>query len=321
MLILAIISTVNVEARNVEIYVIPGGDSIGLQLRPGVYITGKYDVKTVNGEVTPWKSSDLEVGDKIVAINDIEVSRIADIQKILSSLKEEGELTLKIKRKTQILMTTCRAVRDKSGKMTLGLYVKDEALGIGTVTYIEPETKKFGALGHAMISDEVSGSNIGIISTSSVRGIRKSLPGIPGEKHATLNNNPVGTILKNNEIGVFGIVHDLGDFSGSQAIKVALPNEVHVGKAELLTVLGSNKIESFSVEIVEVKPQSSKDIKGIKFKVTDKELLEKTGGIIQGMSGSPVIQDNKLVGAVSHVVIDSPDFGYCVYAMWMIDSF
>lgn len=319
--ILAIFSFINVSAKDTEIYVIPGGDSIGLQLRAGIYITGKYDVKTEKGEVSPWKDSNLEIGDKILAVNDVEVSRIADIQKILSSLSEDQNLALKIKRKAQVLMTTCRTVRDRSGKMTLGLYVKDEVLGVGTVTYIDPKTKKFGALGHSMINDIVTGDNLGYISASSVRGIRKSFPGIPGEKHATLSKSPVGTILKNDEIGVFGIVHDLKNFSDEKPIKVASPKEVNLGKAELLTVLGSNKVESFEVEIVEVKPQDSKDIKGIKFKVTDEALLEKTGGIIQGMSGSPVIQNNKLVGAVSHVVIDSPDFGYCVYAMWMVNSF
>ena len=308
-------------AKDAGIYVIPGGDSIGLHLKPGVYITGKYDVKTERGEVSPWKASNLEIGDKILAINDTEVSRIADIQKVLSSLKKEEDLALKIKRKTHILITTCRAVRDRSGKMTLGLYAKDEVLGVGTVTYIEPETKKFGALGHSMVADNLSGENLGTISASSIRGIKKSFPGVPGEKHATLSKTSVGTILKNDEIGVFGIVHDLQDFSDGKPIKVANPKEVRLGKAELLTVLGNNKIENFSVEIVEVKHQNSKDIKGIKFRVTDEVLLEKTGGIVQGMSGSPIIQNNKLVGAVSHVVIDSPDFGYCVFAMWMIGSF
>ena len=230
-------------------------------------------------------------------------------------------MVLKIKRKAQILHTTCRAVKDRSGKMTLGLYVKDEVIGVGTVTYLDPKTKKFGALGHSMIGDTLSGDNLGLISVSSVRGIRKSFPGIPGEKQATFSKQPVGTILKNDEIGVFGKVHDLKNFSDMKPIRVASPQEVRLGKAQLLTVLDKNKVESFEVEIVEVKNQDRKDIKGLKFKVTDETLLEKTGGIIQGMSGSPIIQDNKLVGAVSHVVIDSPDFGYCVYAMWMVNNF
>jgi stage IV sporulation protein B len=320
-LFLAIFSAVYVGANDTGIYVIPGGDSIGLQLSTGIYVTGKYNVRTENGEITPWKKGNLEVGDKIIAINDTEVFKIADIQKILNSLNEEQDLVLKIKRKAQVLHTTCRAVKDRSGKMTLGLYVKDEVVGVGTVTYIDPKTKKFGALGHSMIADSLSGDNLGLISASSVRGIRKSFPGIPGEKQATLSKQAVGTIFKNDEIGVFGKVHDLNKFSDEKQIKVASPQEVRLGKAQLLTVLDNNKIESFEVEIVEVKNQDRKDIKGLKFKVTDETLLEKTGGIIQGMSGSPIIQDNKLVGAVSHVVIDSPDFGYCVYAMWMVNNF
>ncbi|MDD4000924.1 MAG: SpoIVB peptidase [Bacilli bacterium] len=318
---MALLSVVYVGAKDTEIYVIPGGDSIGLQLSTGIYITGKYDVKTAKGDVSPWENGNLEVGDKMVSINNIEVSKIEDVQKILSSLENEQDLILKIKRGNKILITSCRAVRDKGGKFTLGLYVKDEVLGIGTVTYIDPKTKKFGALGHSMINDSLNGDNIGLISASSVRGIRKSFPGVPGEKQATLGKQTVGTISKNIDIGVFGKIKNLNDFPEEKAIKVASPNEVRLGKAQMLTVLENNKKESFDVEIVEVKNQSRKDVKGIKIKITDEELLEKTGGIIQGMSGSPIIQDNKLIGAVSHVIIDSPDFGYCVYAMWMVNSF
>jgi stage IV sporulation protein B len=310
---LALLPAIYVGAKDTEIYVIPGGDSIGLQLSTGIYITGKYNVKTEKGEVTPWRKGNLEVGDKIVSINNVEVSKIEDVQKILSSFKEEQELVLEIKRGTQILRTSCRTVKDKGGKFTLGLYVKDEVMGVGTITYIDPNTKNFGALGHSMINEQIIGDSIGNLTASSIRGIRKSFPGIPGEKQATLSKRTVGTISKNIEIGVFGKVKDLKDFTEEKAIKVASPDEVRLGKAQMLTVLESNKKESFEVEVVEVKNQSRKDVKGIKIKITDEALLEKTGGIIQGMSGSPIIQDNKLIGAVSH--------GYCVYAMWMVNSF
>ncbi|NLD27160.1 MAG: hypothetical protein GX661_07350 [Acholeplasmataceae bacterium] len=226
-------------------------------------------------------------------------------------------MVLKIKRKAQIIITSCRAVTATNGKVTLGLYVKDEVLGVGTLTYINPQTKTFGALGHSIINEELSGPKLGTIMTSSIHGIRKSYPGIPGEKQATINKKTIGTIKKNTDIGVFGSVEGLSDFS-AKTIPVAEPSEVHLGNAQMLTVVDSTRKESFDVEVIEVKTQNRKDIKGIKIQVTDQELLDKTGGIIQGMSGSPVIQDGKLIGAVSHVIIDSPDFGYCVYAMWMV---
>lgn len=309
-----------ISAKDTKIYVIPGGDSIGLQLETGVYVSGKYGVKTEKGEVLPWKKGNLEVGDKILAINNNEVNSIEDIHGILSTLKENQDLDVKVQRKGQIINTICQAIKANNGKMTLGLYVKDEVLGVGTITYINPKDNSFAALGHSMINEKLSGSKIGIITASQIKGIRKSFPGVPGEKQAVLSKVAIGSINKNTDIGVFGTVNNLKNFT-TPTMAIASPNEVHLGKAQMLTVLENNHKESFEVEIVEVKKQNSKEIKGIKIKITDKRLLEKTGGIVQGMSGSPVIQDDKLVGAVSHVIIDSPDFGYCVYAMWMVDEY
>jgi stage IV sporulation protein B len=163
-------------------------------------------------------------------------------------------------------------------------------------------------------------TSLGQISNSTVNGIRKSLPGLPGEKQATLSKTVIGTIEKNSNIGVFGRITDKSNFK-DPVIEVASPSEVKLGKAEIWTVLNGDQKEKYTVEVVEVKNQLSKGIKGIKIHITDQDLLDKTGGIIQGMSGSPIIQNNKLIGAVSHVVIDSPDYGYGVYALWMINNF
>ncbi len=170
-----------------------------------------------------------------------------------------------------------------------------------------------------MISEELAGE-IGYISAGTINGIKKSLPGLPGEKHATLSREPLGYITKNTELGVYGTINNVSDFSSVGKMKIAAPNQVKTGPAEIWTVLADNRKERFTVEIVDVKKQNRSGIKGIKIKITDNRLLEKTGGIIQGMSGSPIIQNNRLVGAVSHVVIDTPEYGYGVFAMWMVEN-
>jgi len=315
------VSTTSLHAQEFNVYVIPGGDSIGLQLNTGIIITGKYDVKTKSGDNSPWDKSDIEVGDKILEVNNQVVYKIGDLQMIISKLKNNQDVLIKLKRQNQLVMTTCKVLKAENDKMSLGLYVKDEVMGVGTITFINPTVNKYAALGHSVISDELQGKDIGFITSSSVRGIRKSLPGIPGEKQATISNTSIGTIEKNTQIGIFGKVNNVKDFSNENKMKIASPNEVVLGDAEIWTVINGSKKEKYTVKVVELKQQNATGIKGIKIKITDARLLENTGGIIQGMSGSPIIQNNKLIGAVSHVVVDSPEYGYGVYAMWMYNAF
>ncbi|NLM31618.1 MAG: SpoIVB peptidase [Acholeplasmataceae bacterium] len=316
---IALFATTSIAAAGHNIYVIPGGDSIGLYLETGIYVTGKYEVATQAGSVAPWSGSDIKVGDKIIAVEGIPVNKITDVQEILFRLEDERDLALKIKRKAETFVTSCRAVKTDKDRWSLGLYVKDHILGVGTITYILAETRRFGALGHSVISEELAGE-IGYISAGTINGIKKSLPGLPGEKHATLSREPLGYITKNTELGVYGTINNVSDFSSVGKMKIAAPNQVKTGPAEIWTVLADNRKERFTVEIVDVKKQNRSGIKGIKIKITDNRLLEKTGGIIQGMSGSPIIQNNRLVGAVSHVVIDTPEYGYGVFAMWMVEN-
>lgn len=300
---------------------IPGGDSIGLQLNTGIIITGKYDVKTKNGETSPWTNSDIEVGDKILEVNNKAVGKVGDLLLILSMMKNNQDVLMKLKRENQLVMTTCKVVTSNDDKKSLGLYVKDEVMGVGTMTFIKTTHSTYAALGHSVIPDELNGKDIGSITASSIRGVRKSLPGIPGEKQATLSNTSIGNIEKNTYIGIFGRINDLNDFSKENVMRIAAPNEVVLGDAEIWTVIDGSKKERYSVKVVELKQQNTVGIKGIKIKITDERLLSTTGGIIQGMSGSPIIQNNKLIGSVSHVVVDSPEYGYGVYAMWMYNAF
>lgn len=319
--VILLISTTSLYAQEVNVYVIPGGDSIGLQLNTGIIVTGKYDVKTKDGDLSPWDKSDIEVGDKILEVNNQVVNKIGDLLKIISKSSNNQDVLMKLKRENQLIMTSCKVIKAENDKMSLGLYVKDEVLGVGTMTFIKSTQKTYAALGHSVIPDELNGKSIGNITTSSIRGIRKSLPGIPGEKQATISNESIGSIEKNTQIGIFGSVKNLNDFSSAEKMKIASPKEVVLGDAEIWTVIDGSKKEKYAVKVVELKDQNTTGIKGIKIKITDARLLENTGGIIQGMSGSPIIQNNKLIGAVSHVVVDSPEYGYGVYAMWMYNAF
>ena len=204
-----------------------------------------------------------------------------------------------------------------NNEKTVGLYIKDSVVGIGTLTYIDPVTSTFASLGHGIKDKEVKLECSGTILKSNVRSIKKGVIGTPGEKKATISKTSIGTILSNTNTGVYGILSDLTYFKNRQKIKLSTISQAKIGDAKLYTVINDNIIKGFDVKIIDVNYQTKKDIKGIKIKITDKLLLEECGGIIQGMSGSPIVQNGYLIGAVSHVIIDNPEVGYAVHVSFM----
>ncbi len=315
---LILVINLNISAKSSTYYLIPGGESIGLQINTGVYITGKFDVTTDTGRKSPWENSNIEKEDIIYTIDGKTVNSIKEIQNILSEYENGETIELGLIRNGKKIFTNIMVIANIDGKKSMGLYVKDNIVGVGTLTYIDPNNNSFGALGHS-VSNNYSPNTNGLITGSSIEGIRKALPGIPGEKKAVLNNNIFGNINKNNNFGVFGNITDKS-LINNEKMAVGKINEVKLGKAMIMTVTSKNEKECYEIEIIEVKKQLTSDIKGIKFKVVDEKLLEKTGGIIQGMSGSPIIQDNKIIGAVSHVIVDNPEYGYGVYIEWMLKN-
>ena len=209
-----------------------------------------------------------------------------------------------------MIKTSINIVKNANNKNTIGLYIKDHITGIGTLTFVNKNTNKYGALGHS-VSDALS---TGKLYESSIKGIKKAIKGVPGEKFATLSPTEIGTIENNTNIGIFGEYKKELTY---EIVNVVKSEHVQKGKAEIVTVIEGNIIKKYDIEIIEVNKQNKEDIKGIKFKVTDKELIEEAGGIIQGMSGSPIIQNGNLVGAVSHVVVNDPICGFGVFAEWM----
>lgn len=298
-------------------YVIPSGKNIGIELHAsGVLIVGLYEV---NDEY-PGKDAGLKVGDIITKINDTNVSSIDEMVKIINNQATTGKIKIEYKRNNQTFKTSLNVYKDENQIYKTGLYVKDSITGIGTLTYIDPNTKLFGALGHEIL-EKTTGKILeikdGKIFNSTVTGIIKSENGVPGEKNAKYNSKQTeGTIQENTEHGIFGIY--TSSLPNDKLYKVAQPSEINTGKAVIRTVLNGTDIKEYTINITKVNQSGS--TKNISFTITDQELLETTGGIIQGMSGSPILQGDYLIGAVTHVVVDSPNRGYGIFITNMLEE-
>lgn len=285
-------------------YIIPGGENIGISINSrGIIVIGRY--KNINKKI--------KNGDIITKIDGMNVNNMDELSKYIDSNKHTVEI-LRNNKKINLELE----VIEEDGIYRTGLYVKDNITGIGTLSYIDPETKSFGALGH-----EVSESNTGTILSvkdgkiynSSVNDIERSETGNPGSKDATISDNEIGNINKNTKKGIFGKINNIPN---KKKYKVASISDIKLGKAKILTVINNDKINEYEIEIKKILDDNSN--KNILFEITDNELLNKTGGIVQGMSGSPIIQDDYIIGAVTHVVINNPKYGYGIYIKNMLEE-
>ena len=296
-------------------YIVVGGENIGIELKAdGVMVVGFYKV---NNEYIASQAG-LEIGDMITAIDNQEVNSIYDLtNKIKTS---DGNITIEFQRDNTTKTIDLQLIKDANNNYKTGIYVKDSVTGIGTLTYIDPNTKLFGALGHE-ITDSRTGKMLvisgGSIYESKVTDIEPSSNGVPGEKNAQINlEGTQGTIYENTIKGIFGTYTD--EIDNSKLYKVAKPEDIKEGKAEILTVLNDDIIEKYEIEITNI--NTNQETKNISFKITDEALLEKTNGIVQGMSGSPIIQGEYIIGAVTHVVVDNPHKGYGIFITNMLEE-
>jgi len=312
-----------------DLKVIPGGQSIGVKLKSsGIMVVGYNLVKAGGETISPAEQAQVKVGDIITAINGQKVKSVEQAAEWINKAGKTGKsLEFTIKRQKEQVKLHVKPVYDKDGDMyRIGLYIRDSAAGVGTLTFYQPEHGVFGALGH-IITDVDTGQPIGVgqgqIVHSSVTSIDKGKSGSPGEKRGIFidEDRVLGSITRNSDFGVFGKMSTLPDNAKIQKpMPVALAEQVHEGKATILTVVDNQKVEEFEIEIVNVMRQKFPATKSMVIKVTDKRLLEKTGGIIQGMSGSPILQDGKVVGAVTHVFVNDPTQGYGVFIEWMLNE-
>ncbi|WP_380027378.1 SpoIVB peptidase [Effusibacillus consociatus] len=312
-----------------DIKVVPGGQSIGVKIKSdGIMVVGYNLVKDHNRSLSPGEAANVKVGDVITAIDGRAVQGVeqaADLINKAGKEKRDIELTL-LRSKNHIKLRVTPTWDKDSETYRIGLYIRDSAAGVGTLTFFAPKYNVFGALGH-VISDMDTGQPIAVkegqVVHSSVTSIDKGESGQPGEKRGNMidEHNVLGTIKKNSDFGVFGTMKKTPDYGKTtEPIPIALAEQVKEGPATILTVVDGQKVEEYSIEIVNVLRQKYPATKSMVIKITDPRLLEKTGGIIQGMSGSPILQDGKIVGAVTHVFVNDPTQGYGVFIEWMLNE-
>ncbi|MBQ7338011.1 MAG: SpoIVB peptidase [Clostridia bacterium] len=301
---------------------IPGGYPFGVKFTTqGVLVVGFRDITTENGSQNPAKDAGIKLKDVIIALNDAPVDSAQALSDQISAsggspvsvtyLRGENEMT-----------ATLTPVLDENGAYRTGLYVRDSGAGIGTLTYIDPETLTFGGLGHGICdidTGELMPVRRGNVVEVTVSGIKRGVAGNPGEIKGYFHTGKIGTLRQNCACGVFGVLSEIPDGIENQAIPLGTRDEVHTGEAEILCTLSANERRSYTVTLSAI-DRDAKGSKCFSIQVTDPALLEESGGIIQGMSGSPVIQDGKLIGAVTHVLISDPARGYGIFIENMLEQ-
>mgnify|MGYP001851716540 FL=1 len=309
--------TVNVIPKTT---VIPVGKAIGMKLyTEGVLVVGMSEIEGKK----PYENSGIETGDKIIEIDDTQIDNTDELIECVNNSNGK-ELEIKYISDNEEKTTSIEPVKTSDNEYKLGLWVRDAAAGVGTLTFYEPSTGKFGALGHG-INDVDTYELIDIASgelvTTEIIDIVKGEDGSPGEIRGTIDNGiSLGNIYKNTSFGIYGNIDNVAKLNLTQykEYEVANRSEITTGKAEILCELENGKTQSYEIEIQRLFLENNENNKSMLIKVTDEELIEKTGGIIQGMSGAPIIQNGKFIGAVTHVLVNDAKTGYAVFGDLMI---
>lgn len=312
--------------KNISVSVVPdmklypGGQAVGVLLRTkGVLTVGFSPVIDKNNKSrSPAEDAGIDIGDSIVAVNEKTITTDEELAKLINDFGTNNEkIVLTIKKENIYVKKTIKPIKCyQTNTYRIGLLVKDNAGGVGTLTFYDPNTKKYGALGH-MISDVDTNKQIvikqGKLIKAHIEGIRAGKRGYPGEKVGTfIKNSDLGNIEVNSYCGIFGEMDKNLATNISEPLPVGFSHQIETGPAEIYTVLSGEKVEKFSINVDKVM-LGKNDGKEMVIRITDPKLLGITGGIIQGMSGSPIVQNGKIIGAVTHVFINDPTRGYGVF--------
>ncbi|MBE6731147.1 MAG: SpoIVB peptidase [Ruminococcaceae bacterium] len=310
-----------VSANETELKLVPLGTVFGIKLfTDGVIVTGTEKIESGNayGSFSPAYDAGIRKGDYIVEAEGEVIDSNSELSKIIRTNEDESIL-LKVRRGSEIFETEVMLLKNKGVKMA-GMWIRDSAAGIGTLTYYNPETKEFGGLGHGIIDmdiKEVMDIKGGVPENIVLTSIDKGVKGVPGKLNGFFSGEaPIGELTLNCETGIYGTLSE--EISG-EAVPVADKNEVEINKAQIIATIDASGPQYFDVFIEEI-IDKERDTKNFVVKITDEYLIEKTGGIIQGLSGSPIIQNGKLIGAVTHVFLEDPKRGYGIFIENMLEA-
>jgi len=324
-----LLSLFGVPVKRVEVEVspqkrlIPGGQALGVAMRTdGVLVVG---VSEVAEGVCPAQEGGIRAGDVISTVNGVKIATAQQLTEVVG--QAEGPLTvvyLREGRETKVQLTPYRD--ESTGTARLGAWVRDSTAGVGTLSFYDPDTGRYAALGHA-ITDGDTGAVLSVsegkVLRASIVAVQKGKKGAPGElKGSFLREAEVlGDIRRNSVLGIYGTLEaPAANVLYPDGLPIGLRDKVHTGKASILSSVDGTGVQEYAIEIIRVNPQSAPAPKSMVIRVTDERLLAKTGGIVQGMSGSPIIQDGKIVGAVTHVFVSDPTQGYGLYVDWMLQE-
>lgn len=300
--------------------VIPIGKTIGMKLyTEGVLVVGMSEIEGKK----PYAKSGIEAGDKIIEIDSEHIDNTDELIECVN--KSNGrEINIKYVSDNEEKMTTIEPVKTQNNEYKLGLWVRDAAAGVGTLTFYEPSTGEFGALGHGINdvdTNELIDIANGELVTTNIIDIVKGVDGVPGEIRGSIDSGKtIGTIYKNTGFGIYGNISSINrlNINKSNEMEVANRNEIKLGKAQIMCELENEIVDTYDIEIQKIFLDNNQDNKSMLIKITDKDLIEKTGGIIQGMSGAPIIQNGKFIGAVTHVLVNDSKVGYGIFGDLMI---
>ena len=307
-----------------EYCVIPSGSPVGIKIyAEGLLVVNVGKVKTSDGDsVSPAEDAGIETGDRIMSANGETLNMSEDLVRIVR--ESEGNIDLRVMRGDSLIDCSVMPVVDRDMDCKkLGLWVRDSTAGVGTITFFDPNSSTFGTLGHG-ITDIDTGDIIlpksGTVWDCKITYAEKSINGNPGELSGVFGNVCVGDIYLNSHLGVYGKIKDITTLNNRGYVPVATRFQIKTGPGCILADVDGQGVKEYSIEIEEVSKKGGVDNKGLVIHITDPVLIEKTGGIVQGMSGSPIIQDGKLVGAVTHVFVNDPTRGYGIFIENMLSE-
>ncbi|MBE6036508.1 MAG: SpoIVB peptidase [Clostridiales bacterium] len=313
-----------------EPQLVPGGYAVGVRMDvKGVLVVGLEEIETENGsKINPGLKAGLEIGDSVLEINGEPVDSAEDVRELVHSSGDPVDV--KLRRKNEVItLEVMPALAASDGQYKLGIWVRNQTAGLGTLTFYSPADGVFGALGHAITDPDTADIlpvRSGILVNARVQSVRQGTAGEPGAIRGVFyeEDAALGKLTSNTAYGIFGQVLDAENCRITEnplypePLSVGYQQEIHTGKATILTTLEGNVLKEYEVQIEKVTRQNRVDTKSMVIRITDPELLEATGGIVQGMSGSPILQDGKIIGAVTHVFVNDPTRGYGIFIEHML---